>query len=161
MRVIKMALELRSPVPETPRPAARRRGERGAALIEAAMIIPVLLLIAAGIFEFGRAYQHWQVLTNAAREGARFSVTPTATNADVEAVIREYMRIGGLEHHATATVNVDRMVALAGTATASQIVVDYPFEFIVLQPIVALVDGGDGPPSIELHGRALMRNEAP
>ncbi len=44
----------------------RWRSKRGAALVEAAMVIPILLLISAGIFEFGRAYQTWQVLTNAA-----------------------------------------------------------------------------------------------
>ena len=54
------------------------REERGAALIEAAVTIPILLLIGVGLFEFGRAYQTWQVLTNAAREGARISVLPNA-----------------------------------------------------------------------------------
>ena len=46
----------------------RWRRQRGAALVESAMVIPILLLISAGVFEFGRAYQTWQVLTNAARE---------------------------------------------------------------------------------------------
>jgi hypothetical protein len=155
-----MALEVKSPVTETASPTARRR-ERGAALLEAAMIIPILLLIAAGIFEFGRAYQHWQVLTNAAREGARVSVLPDATEDNTRAVVREYMRIGGLPHHADAPVDVQRDIALGGSATASQIVISYPFEFIVLQPIAALVNGADGPPNITMTGRALMRNESP
>jgi Flp pilus assembly protein TadG len=47
-----------------------KKNERGAALIETAITIPIILLISVGIFEFGRAYQTWQVLTNAAREGA-------------------------------------------------------------------------------------------
>ena len=50
---------------------ASRRNERGAALIESGDHLPIVLMIAVGIFEFGRAYQTWQVLTNAAREGAR------------------------------------------------------------------------------------------
>jgi Flp pilus assembly protein TadG len=48
-------------------------GERGTALIETAMTLPLLLLVSVGIFEFGRAFQTWQVLTNAAREGARLA----------------------------------------------------------------------------------------
>ena len=52
------------------------RSEKGVALVEAAMTIPLLLLVSVGIFEFGRAYQTWQVLTNAAREGARIAVLP-------------------------------------------------------------------------------------
>ena len=35
----------------------RWRTDRVTALVEAAIMIPILLLIAAGIFEFGRAYQ--------------------------------------------------------------------------------------------------------
>ena len=50
------------------------RSEKGAALLEAAITVPIILLISVGIFEFGRAYQTWQVLTNAAREGARMAV---------------------------------------------------------------------------------------
>ena len=45
-----------------------RKGERGSALIEAAVTLPLLLLVSVGIFEFGRVFQTWQVLTNAARE---------------------------------------------------------------------------------------------
>ena len=54
----------------------RVKSERGAALLEAAITIPMLLLVSVGIFEFGRAWQTWQVLTNAAREGARLAVLP-------------------------------------------------------------------------------------
>ena len=57
----------------------RVKSERGAALLEAAITIPMLLLISVGIFEFGRAWQTWQVLTNAAREGARLAVLPDPT----------------------------------------------------------------------------------
>ena len=59
----------------------RVKSERGAALLEAAITIPMLLLISVGIFEFGRAWQTWQVLTNAAREGARLAVLPTRPRA--------------------------------------------------------------------------------
>ena len=58
----------------------RAKSERGAALIEAAITIPLLLLISVGIFEFGRAWQTSQVLTNAAREAARLAVLPARAN---------------------------------------------------------------------------------
>ena len=62
---------------------ARRFGsERGAAIIETALTLPILLLVAVGIFEFGRAYQTWQVMTNAAREGARVAVLPNPEATD-------------------------------------------------------------------------------
>ena len=59
--------------------------ERGAALLETALTVPMILLISVGIFEFGRAYQTWQVLTNAAREGARIAVLHRSTDAEVTA----------------------------------------------------------------------------
>jgi hypothetical protein len=67
----------------------RFRNERGAALLEAAITIPLILLISVAIFEFGRAFQTWQVLTNAAREGARIAVMaarPTSRSARASAI---------------------------------------------------------------------------
>jgi hypothetical protein len=51
-----------------------RRSERGSVLLEMAMTLPLLLLVSVAIFELGRAYQTQQVLTNAAREGARMAI---------------------------------------------------------------------------------------
>ena len=80
----------------------RIKSERGAALLEAAITIPMLLLISVGIFEFGRAWQTWQVLTNAAREGARLAVLPDPTPGIAETRAREYMAAGQLPRAATA-----------------------------------------------------------
>ena len=67
---------------------ADRRGslpaaEHGAAAVELAIILPVLLLILVGILEFGREYSKYQVLQGAAREGARVA----AVRADQETVV--------------------------------------------------------------------------
>ena len=44
--------------------------ERGSARIETALTVPLVLLLSISVFEFGRAFQPWQNLTAAAREGA-------------------------------------------------------------------------------------------
>jgi Flp pilus assembly protein TadG len=49
----------------------RRRDERGAALVEFAFVLPILILFMFGIVEFGRAYNARIELTSAVREGAR------------------------------------------------------------------------------------------
>ena len=136
-----------------------RRNERGAALIETAITIPIVLLISVGIFEFGRAYQTWQVLTNAAREGARISVLTDKTNADVEGAVRNYMKAGRLPGYSSAGVVIDRAVPM-GTDTASRITVNYPFSFIVLNGVAKLVTKGStaGKP-LTMQSVALMRNE--
>jgi len=46
-------------------------GERGAALVEAALLIPIALLITFGLIEFSMAYQSSSIATAAARAGAR------------------------------------------------------------------------------------------
>jgi Flp pilus assembly protein TadG len=48
-----------------------RRGERGQALVEFALILPIILLVMVGMLEFARAWNLHQVMTDAAREGAR------------------------------------------------------------------------------------------
>jgi hypothetical protein len=49
----------------------RRRSERGAAAVEMALVLPVLLFLVFGIIDFGRMLNAQITLTEAAREGAR------------------------------------------------------------------------------------------
>ena len=125
----------------------RMRSERGAALIEAAMIMPMILLVSVGIFEFGRAYQTSQVLTNAAREGARLAVLEGRTD-------------GGLIALSDANIQINRTVALTASSTASTVTITYPYTFMVLNPVVRLVTptSTTGAP-ITLTASTLMRNE--
>ena len=139
--------------------------ERGSAMVETAIAIPILLVLMVGIFEVGRAYETWQVLTNAAREGARMSVTPGSSQSNTTALIRQYMANGQLTKSATAVVVVNQGASINVNGTnvsASAVTVDYPFEFIMLQPVVRLVAPGatvGGP--ITMRTTAIMRNEAP
>ena len=142
-----------------------RNRERGSAMVETAICIPLLLVLMVGIFEVGRAYETWQVLTNAAREGARVAVMPSGSAADTTALVRQYMANGQLTKSATASVVIDEAASINVNGTpvsASMVTVDYPFEFIMLQPIVRLVapTATVGGP-ITMHATAIMRNEAP
>ena len=142
----------------------RVRGERGAALVETAFVLPIMLLVCVGILEFGRAYQTWQILTNAAREGARVAVLPDPTAGVAEDRVMQYMQAGQLTAASSATIAVNRSATLdvAGrTVSASQVSIDYPFSFIVLQPVARLVApttslGG----AVVMHAQAVMRNES-
>ena len=149
---------------------SRVRREDGAALVETAFVLPIMLLVSVGIFEFGRAYQTWQVITNATREGARVAVLPEYTDDSVKARVRTYLKDGGLPAAIvddTAKTNVDITattipVDMAGTVTASaaRVVVEYPFEFMVLQPVAQLVVNGSmaGEP-FTMRMTTIMRNE--
>jgi Flp pilus assembly protein TadG len=69
------------------RPHPRQRSQ---ALIEFALISPVLLLLLFGIVDIGRAVFYYDTINHAAREGARTAVrasSPLPTNADVLATV--------------------------------------------------------------------------
>jgi Flp pilus assembly protein TadG len=59
-----------------------KKNERGASLVEFALVFPILLLLVLGIIEFGWAFNGWIILTGAAREGARVAVLDKNNDAD-------------------------------------------------------------------------------
>ena len=61
-----------------------RDGEKGQALVEFSLILPVFLLLLFGLVDFGRGYYTWLVVTNAAREGARAAAVQS-DNATIDA----------------------------------------------------------------------------
>ena len=132
-------------------------------MIEAAMTLPLLLLVCVGIIEFGRLYQTWQVMTNAAREGARIAVLPSLPSGGVDTRVRQYLQSGGLNSDSTVGVNVTPVnvsIGSGGTASGSRVTVTYPFTFMVLQPIAQLVvSGATAGAPITLESAATMRNE--
>jgi Flp pilus assembly protein TadG len=139
----------------------RIRNQRGAALLETAITLPLVLLVTVSIFEFGRAYQTWQVLTNAAREGARVAILAESTNAQITDAVRNYMQGGQLQQAATASITIERTVPF-GANTASKITVTYPFNFTVLNPVIRLVQSTSttGKGTTNMVSSALMRNES-
>ncbi len=67
-----------------------RRAERSQALVEFAVVAPVLLLLTFGIIDFGRALFYYVTVQQAAREGARAVVkasTPLPSNADIQSIV--------------------------------------------------------------------------
>lgn len=68
----------------------RRRwdSERGAAAVEFALILPILVLILFGVIEFGGVYNAQLMLTGAAREAAR-EMTVGGVLADAESAARD------------------------------------------------------------------------
>lgn len=89
-------------------PARRQRSwatETGAELVEAALILPVLLTLLFGIFWIGRAYNVYQTITRAAREGARFAAAPSCatcgnafpTSGDIRTVVQNSLTASSLD----------------------------------------------------------------
>ncbi|MBT8395702.1 MAG: pilus assembly protein [Gemmatimonadetes bacterium] len=78
------------------------RGDSGQALVEFALVVPILLLLLLGIVEFARAWNIYEVLTDAAREGARTAVVDDPDYQEESAVKNVVFNAG-----ATAGITID------------------------------------------------------
>jgi Flp pilus assembly protein TadG len=132
--------------------------DAGQSLAEFAILLPILMGVVIGIFEFGRAWNVDQVLTNAAREGARLAVIPSSSESDVTNTIESALSDAALDP-ALATIDVDGMGDGYGTPT--EVEITYPYEFTFLGPILEFIGGGEGdtPGAITLTSQITMRNE--
>jgi Flp pilus assembly protein TadG len=71
---------------------ARRRNERGAAAVEFAIVLPILIVLVFGIVEFSIAYNREQGLHAAAREGARVAALPQTDQPTIVARVRSALQ---------------------------------------------------------------------
>ncbi len=77
------------------RVAAKRRGRRGAAAVEFAIVAPVFFILVIAAFEFGRINVIRHTADNAAYEAARRAMVPGATAAEATAEAQRILRIVG------------------------------------------------------------------
>lgn len=93
----------------------RGRGERGATLVESALITPVLLLFVFGIFEFGFAFRDYLAVSNIVRDAAReASVAGNATDADYR-ILRAVQRAAS----ALPDGSIDRLIVFEASSAES------------------------------------------
>ena len=69
---------------------------RGAAMLELAIVLPILIMLLLGIIEMGRVMMLNNVATNAVREASRRAIRPGMTNAEVLATVHGYLDAGGV-----------------------------------------------------------------
>jgi Flp pilus assembly protein TadG len=145
-----------------------RHNEQGATVVEAALIIPILFMFLIGILEFGRAYNEYQVLTNAAREACRYAVAPTAGNsgvlpgtAAVQQIAIDWLNSAGISPSTPPNVStvscgtfINPLSGIVQPLNCTTVTVSVPFSFLAPQ----LLFGNDGP-SIAMTSTATMRQE--
>jgi Flp pilus assembly protein TadG len=81
-----------------------RRRRLGTAVVEMAVVTPLLITMLFGIIEFGYAFTVRQSLVTAAREGARVAALPGSSATDVQARIDSYLNPIGLKAKTTTTL---------------------------------------------------------
>jgi TadE-like protein len=128
-------------------------GQRGQALVEFAIVFPLLLIVVFGIIDFGRALQTYITINNASREGARVgSINP---GADVEAKVRD--AAGAFGDDVGVVVSFP-----SGSDSGDSVVVDVDYDYTMITPIVGMIatfTGGSLDDTITLSTSSDMRIE--
>ena len=133
------------------RPAAVRSSERGTALIEFALVLPMLLILTVAAVDFGRAFFAKNVLEQSAREGVRLlAVTSSADSALVRQRVLNVANGGG--------VTVSDIVMTDPDANR-QVSVTVDGEFNWIFPGIFNLFGAGFANPMTLTGKAVMRDE--
>lgn len=137
------------------------RSRSGQSLVEFAMVLPLLLLLVMGVFEFGRAWNAYQVITDASREAARVAVvasTPAADSAGVVDVALQALQRAALstaQATITATVTPNGWDN-AGRGDLATITVEYDHSFIIIGRLLGWAMGQE---TVTLKSTTVMRKE--
>lgn len=114
--------------------------ERGGAIVETAIILPVLILLVVGIAELGIAWHRYHIITDAAREGARRGAVVASTQAEVTNAVNNHLTQNGL-NPALAGLNIAPTNWPVPTGQPVTVAVSYPITFGVLSRLVAGITG--------------------
>jgi Flp pilus assembly protein TadG len=139
--------------------------ESGAELVEFALTFPLLLFVVLGILDFGMMFQQYEVLTNAAREGARIAVLPdyqTNLQGNVNTRVTDYINASFLSGGGSVTIKpvTTANVSIGGNCmTTVTVTVTYPHPYLFLGGI-ANYFGASSLTSKTLTASSTMRQEA-
>lgn len=130
---------------------ARNRRERGTALIEFTLILPLLLLLTVAAVDFGRAFFVRSVLEQSAREGVRMRAVTTAADSGL---VRD--RVLQVANSSGVTVSA---LLIEGPLPSKQVHVKVTGDFNWIFPGMFNLFGANFTNPMPLKGEAWMRNE--
>jgi Flp pilus assembly protein TadG len=102
--------------------------ERGASLVEMAMALLFLLVLLAGVVDVGRGFGNYVIITNAAREGARYGARFSWHEAGIRSAVAAEAAESGVPPEALG-ISVAGLNALAGETI--RVTVTYDFSTIL------------------------------
>jgi Flp pilus assembly protein TadG len=142
---------------------SRNKNRRGTATVELALVLPLFFMVVLGIIEFGRAMMVSNVVTNAAREGARMAVIDGSTNTSVQQAINAMLTQATGVSASSVTTTITVTAAAGNTDPGNQVAnahmrdlisvkVSVPFNSVMLIPGTYLKGKN-------LIGQSSMRHE--
>ena len=108
----------------------QKEKEKGQSLTEVALMLPVLLLILAGVLDLGRLYYAYVTVSDAAAEGATYAAIHPTDGGEI--VSRTQAATDGLIQIDASMVEVDCPAVAAG----SPVTVTVGYTFTVVTPII-------------------------
>jgi Flp pilus assembly protein TadG len=150
----------RSVVGRLPRPRGLfrtlRHNQRGTAVVEFALVAPILFLLVFGILDFGRALNYYNQLTQLSGQGARAAVvdnnpdgTGPASGTSIQSQLAGTYATGGLRNGVQVCINSVPAVGQPVTVVST-----YKFTFL------PLIGAALGSPTITLSATQSERQEA-
>ncbi len=145
---------------------AKPGSQVGQALVEFAIMLPVIVIILLGIIDFGVVFYNKAMITNASREGARAGITfrtdstgayNPLSEAEVLAVVQNYLSTRLITFGESADVTIDHQITgtspeYSGSGSVN-VVVHYNHRFLALPRFLGWGD------TIELTAQTIMRLE--
>jgi len=135
----------------------------GGAMMEFALVLPLLLLVVFGVVGFGIAILNKVVITNASREAARQGTVYRAVNlrptsAQVQTAATSYctQNLVAFDNNKTCTVTLSADPSTLVTGGSLTVTVTYPYVFIALGSSINPFGAGGG---LTLRASTTMRAE--
>ena len=130
----------------------RRRRDRGQAVVEFALILPLFVMLVFAICEFGRVWMNQHVLTTASRTGVRVGILPSSTTGDVQTAVDNHLTAAGLDPN-SASISMSNVGTSASSGAVTSVSVSYDVAILTGSLIPALQG------TITLNSATTMRHE--
>lgn len=130
--------------------------EKGTALVEFALVLPILLLILFGLLDFGKAFNYWNDQTHLAAEGARWAVVnsnPGSGGQSLQQYIQQQADTAELRGLATVCVSFPSGTQNVGDPVTVTVKSRYRW--------IPFIQSKLGLTTTTISGTATMRLEAP
>jgi Flp pilus assembly protein TadG len=129
-----------------------RRSERGQAVVETALVLPIIALLLFGMLDGGRVFHAWIVVTNGAREGARAA----SARQDTLVVLTAVDDAMGSITTFNVSVNPPDPSDPLGAPSGTPVTVDVDTDVTLVTPLIGALFGG---PTVNVNASSTMQLE--
>jgi hypothetical protein len=147
-----------------------KQSQKGLAMVEAAIVLPVFILIMFGIAELGFVLYDQAVITNISREAARSGIalrTPELTDAEIQTIATDICTINdtrdiviGFRPGETCTVPIPIRQPDHNGDRLLSVTVNFNYFSLVIGPLLTLFPGDPFPNPLPLSATTTMHMES-